>query len=131
MVRPINPRFSQRQIVVNYPSASDVAQYAASTLFLPGHRQSTLKWNSAVKEIVLNREFYRLVEEQSVVYPLSFHILSCLDGSLTRRGHSARAAVPRGQPSVSSRRVQHRLLEEVFCGGDTAEHDDEEPLSAL
>ena len=78
MVRPINPRFSQRQIVVNYPAASDVAQYAASTLFLPGHQQSTLKWNSAVKEIVLNREFYRLVEEQSVVFPLSFHIFACL-----------------------------------------------------
>ena len=68
-------RFSQRQILLNYPSASDIVQFVSASLFLPGTDANTKKWNSAVRRIVLSPEFTSLVEEQSLLFPLSFHIL--------------------------------------------------------
>ena len=71
--------FSQRQIILHYPSAADIAQFVSATLFLPGTDASTKKWNSAVRRIVLSPEFSALVEEQSLLVPLSFHIrLPCV-----------------------------------------------------
>lgn len=72
-------RFSQRQILLNYPSTSDLIQYVSSTLFLPGTDTITKRWNSSVKKIVLHKDFSRLLEEQSTICPLSYHILS-IDG---------------------------------------------------
>jgi hypothetical protein len=68
--------FSQRQIIVNYPSKESILLYASSSLFLPGNDIKTRKWNSAIKKIIEAEEFSSLVSEQSVIIPLSFHILS-------------------------------------------------------
>ena len=74
--------FSQRQIILSYPSSTDIAQFVSATLFLPGTDTSTKKWNSAVCRIVLSPEFSTLVEEQSLLVPLSFHILLFLTVNL-------------------------------------------------
>ena len=71
----IQSRFSQRQILLNYPSASDIVQFVSASLFLPGTDANTKKWNSAVRRIVLSPEFTSLVEEQSLLFPLSFRDL--------------------------------------------------------
>lgn len=68
-------RFSQRQILLSYPSITDLTQYVSSMLFLPGSDASTKRWNSAIKRIVLHDDFIRLLEEQSTICPLSYHIL--------------------------------------------------------
>ncbi|KAK8820428.1 hypothetical protein WA577_006491 [Blastocystis sp. JDR] len=47
----IQSRFSQRQIILNYPSPTDIAQFVSATLFLPGTDAATKKWNSAVRRI--------------------------------------------------------------------------------
>ena len=53
----------------------DSVQYVSSTLFLPGSDRETKMWNSAVKKIVLHEDFTKLIEEQSLICPFSYHIL--------------------------------------------------------
>ena len=70
----IQSRFSQKQIIVSYPSITDFIQFTSSLLFLQGSDSVTRKWNSMVKKVVLHKDFSRLIEEQSMVISLSYHI---------------------------------------------------------
>ena len=70
----IQSRFSQKQIIVPYPSITHFIQFTSSLLFLQGSDSATRTWNSKVKEVVLHEDFSRLIEEQSMVIPLSYHI---------------------------------------------------------
>lgn len=72
----IQSRFSQKQIIVTYPSVADFIQFTSSTLFLTGKDSRTRKWNSMVKMVVLDKDFSRLIEEQSALIPISYNILS-------------------------------------------------------
>lgn len=72
----IQSRFSQKQIIVTYPSVTDFIQFTSSSLFLTGKDSRTRKWNSMVKMVVLHEDFSRLIEEQSTLIPISYHILS-------------------------------------------------------
>ena len=71
----IQSRFSQKQIIVTYPSVADFIQFTSSTLFLTGKDSRTRKWNSMVKMVVLDKDFSRLIEEQSALIPISYNIL--------------------------------------------------------
>ena len=102
--------FSQRQIILNYPSPTDIAQFVSATLFLPGTDAATKKWNSAVRRIVLSAEFSALVEEQSLLVPLSFHILLCSMARLHPTGPGSCAAVCHLRATRLRRRRQPGLL---------------------
>lgn len=71
----IQSRFSQKQIIVTYPSVTDFIQFTSSTLFLTGKDPCTRRWNSMVKKVVLHEDYSRLIEEQSILIPISYHIL--------------------------------------------------------
>lgn len=114
--------FSQRQIIISYPSSSDIAQFVSATLFLPGTDTSTKKWNSAVRRIVLSPEFSTLVDEQSLLVPLSFHILFSSAVHLHPTRPRPSAAVCHLHPARLHRWCQLGLLAHLLLHHHTAEY---------
>ena len=69
----VQSRFSQKQIIVPYPSVSEIVQFMSMTLTLPNDASSR-KWNAAIKKVLQKKEFSSLITSQSSLIPLSYHI---------------------------------------------------------
>ena len=69
----VQSRFSQKQIIVPYPSVSEIVLFMSMTLTLPNDASSR-KWNAAIKKVLQKKEFSSLITSQSSLIPLSYHI---------------------------------------------------------
>ena len=114
----VQSRFSQKQIIVPYPSVSDLIQFMSLTLSLPDRDASTRKWNNAIKKVFQKKEFVSLITSQSSLLPLSYHIhFSFREISFIRKRCPEDSSLRRFAAPRNMQRADDRFLERLLPRG--------------